>query len=189
MPCLSTARMTALPLSNARHGIVRWAPVRSIWIGGMTFCTLLLAPLYVTPGAVLLWLGTSAVTLCLGHSIGLHRLLIHRSLDAPRWFERLLAYLARWSVWPGHSVWCGCTTHGIGRNGRRNAMICMHIGHRCCATPGGKCIVDSISRTRLASNLSHACVTMACCVFSNAHGWRNSSHGHCCFCGQVGYRG
>jgi fatty-acid desaturase len=93
MACLSTARMTALPLSNARQGEVRWAPVRSLWIGSMTFCTLLLAPLYVTPGAVLLWLGTSAVTLCLGHSIGLHRLLIHRSLDAPRWFQRVLAYL------------------------------------------------------------------------------------------------
>lgn len=93
MVCLSTARMTALPFSNAREGKVRWSPVRSLWIAGMTGCTLLLAPFYVTPGAVLLWLCTSAVTLCLGHSIGLHRLLIHRSLDAPRWFERMLAYL------------------------------------------------------------------------------------------------
>lgn len=93
MTCLSTSRMIASPLSNARQGRVRWAPARSFWIAGMTGCTLLLAPLYVTPGAVLLWLSTSAVTLCLGHSIGLHRLLIHRSLDAPRWFERMLAYL------------------------------------------------------------------------------------------------
>jgi stearoyl-CoA desaturase (delta-9 desaturase) len=59
----------------------------------MTVGALLLAPLFVTPAAVMLCLGTSAVTLCLGHSIGLHRLLIHRSLCAPRWFEHFLAYL------------------------------------------------------------------------------------------------
>jgi len=93
MVCVSTARMTALPLSDARQGTVRWAPVRSLWIGSMTACTLLLAPLYVTPGAIWLWLVTSAVTLCLGHSIGLHRLLIHRSFHTPRSVERILAYL------------------------------------------------------------------------------------------------
>ncbi|MCP3734127.1 acyl-CoA desaturase [Sphingomonas sp. RP10(2022)] len=59
----------------------------------MTGSALVLAPLYVTPGAILLWPGASAITLCLGHSIGLHRLLIHRSLEAPRWFARVLAYL------------------------------------------------------------------------------------------------
>jgi stearoyl-CoA desaturase (delta-9 desaturase) len=60
---------------------------------GMTASALMLGPIYVTPGAVLLWLTTSAVTLCLGHSIGRHRLLIHRSFEAPRWSERTLAYL------------------------------------------------------------------------------------------------
>ncbi len=44
-------------------------------------------------GAVALFLGSSAVTLCAGHSIGLHRLLIHRSLSAPRWMERVLVLL------------------------------------------------------------------------------------------------
>jgi stearoyl-CoA desaturase (delta-9 desaturase) len=42
---------------------------------------------------VLLFLATSAVTLCLGHSIGLHRLLIHRSFAAPRAVEFTLVYL------------------------------------------------------------------------------------------------
>ena len=59
----------------------------------MTGSAVIFAPIYVTPGAVLLWLATSAVTLCLGHSIGLHRLLIHRSFAAPLWFERVLVYL------------------------------------------------------------------------------------------------
>ncbi len=59
----------------------------------MTVAAVVLGPMYITPGAVVLFLATSAVTLCLGHSIGLHRLIIHRSLAAPRWLEHLLAYL------------------------------------------------------------------------------------------------
>lgn len=93
MGCVSTERMIADPGSSAVEGRVRWAPARSLWIGGMTAAALLLGPPYATPGAVLLFLGASAATLCLGHSIGLHRLLIHRSLSAPRWLTRLLAYL------------------------------------------------------------------------------------------------
>ncbi|MDY0958540.1 acyl-CoA desaturase [Sphingomonas sp. CFBP8993] len=93
MTVRSTARMIALPDSDARRGQVRWAPIRSLWTIGMTGSALVLAPLYMTPGAVALWLMTSAVTLCLGHSIGLHRLLIHRSFTAPLWLERVLVYL------------------------------------------------------------------------------------------------
>ena len=59
----------------------------------MTGSALILAPIYVTPGAMLLWMTTSVVTLCLGHSIGLHRLLIHRSFATSPWLERLLVYL------------------------------------------------------------------------------------------------
>jgi stearoyl-CoA desaturase (delta-9 desaturase) len=85
--------MIANPKSSATDGRVEWAPARSLWIGGMTAAAVLLAPLAVTPGAVVLWLATSAVTLCLGHSIGLHRLLIHRSFATSRRLERLLVYL------------------------------------------------------------------------------------------------
>lgn len=93
MPCLSTPRLIAGPDTSATQGRIVWSPARSFWAGGMTIAALVLAPIYVTPGAVLLFLATSAVTLCLGHSIGLHRLLIHRSLSAPLIVERLLVYL------------------------------------------------------------------------------------------------
>ncbi len=93
MACLSTLRLHAGPDSSATDGQVVWAPARSLWVGGMTVASLVLAPFTITPGAVLLSLATSAGTLCLGHSIGLHRLLIHRSLSAPLWLERLLVYL------------------------------------------------------------------------------------------------
>jgi stearoyl-CoA desaturase (delta-9 desaturase) len=85
--------MIADPGCSAVEGRVAWAPARSLWIGIMTTTALVLAPFNVTLGAVLLWLATSAVTLCLGHSIGLHRLLIHRSFAAPAWLEAVLVYL------------------------------------------------------------------------------------------------
>jgi stearoyl-CoA desaturase (delta-9 desaturase) len=59
----------------------------------MTIAALILAPLYVTMGSVLLFLGTAGITLCAGHSVGLHRLLIHRSFVAPLRLERVLVYL------------------------------------------------------------------------------------------------
>jgi len=34
----------------------------------------------------------SALTVCLGHSLGMHRRLIHRSYDCPLWLERLFVY-------------------------------------------------------------------------------------------------
>ncbi len=90
---ISTGRMLADDTTSASEGRVRWAPVRSLWIGGMTLTACLAVPFQTTPGSVLLFLVTSAVTLCAGHSVGLHRLLIHRSFVAPRWLERLLVYL------------------------------------------------------------------------------------------------
>lgn len=93
MACLSTERVIAGPEVSATEGRVRWAPARSLWIGGMTLGALMLGPVFVTPGAVVLFLVTSAVTLCLGHSIGLHRLLIHRSFSTSLGLERILVWL------------------------------------------------------------------------------------------------
>lgn len=93
MACLSTDRMIAAPETSATEGRIRWAPARSLFTGGMTVAALTLAPVFVTPGAVLLFLATSAITICAGHSVGMHRLLIHRSFAAPLWLERVLVYL------------------------------------------------------------------------------------------------
>jgi len=43
--------------------------------------------------ALLLCLTTSAITLCAGYSVGLHRRLIHNSFQCPRWVEHLLVYI------------------------------------------------------------------------------------------------
>lgn len=79
--------------SSAVLGHVRWDPAKSVWfmvmaIGG---CAGLIW--YPTASNAGLAIGLMFLTLCLGHSIGMHRLLIHRAFKAPRWLEYTLVYL------------------------------------------------------------------------------------------------
>ena len=74
-------------------GRVRWAPAKSLWIGTMTATALIAGPLTFTPAAFALFIVTAAITLCAGHSLGLHRRLIHGSFACPLWLEHLLVYL------------------------------------------------------------------------------------------------
>lgn len=92
MSCVSTARMISEPESNATQGRVVWVPAKSIWTGSLTAAALLLGPLTFSLDAFALFILTSALTLCAGHSVGMHRLLIHRSFTAPLCLERALVY-------------------------------------------------------------------------------------------------
>ncbi len=75
------------------RGHVKWAPAKSIWIGTMTFAAVALTPFYYSWSALALFFATSAVTLCFGHSVGIHRRLIHGSFECPQWLEYLCVYL------------------------------------------------------------------------------------------------
>lgn len=75
------------------RGRVRWAPAKSLWLGAMTLAALALGPFFLTTGAFLLFLGFSGLTLCAGHSVGMHRRLIHGSFQCPLWLEYLCVYL------------------------------------------------------------------------------------------------
>jgi len=86
-------RIVADASSDPVRGTVRWAPAKSIWIGGMTAAALVLGPRYVTWGAFALFLATCAITLCAGHSVGMHRRLIHNSFACPLWLEYACVYL------------------------------------------------------------------------------------------------
>jgi sn-1 stearoyl-lipid 9-desaturase len=74
-------------------GGVRWAQAKSLWIAAMTAAAVTLAPLFFAWDAVILFMLTSAATLCFGHSVGMHRRLIHSSFDCPRWLDYLCVYL------------------------------------------------------------------------------------------------
>jgi len=79
--------------TSAVQGEVTWQPVKSLWISTMTLAALIGGPIYFTWGALALFVTTTAVTVCLGHSLGMHRRLIHRAYDCPLWLERLFVYL------------------------------------------------------------------------------------------------
>ena len=93
MACTSTDRMIADAETSGTDGHVAWAPAKSLWTGAMALAALTLGPVFATPGAVTLFVITTAVTLCAGHSVGMHRLLVHRSFEARRWLEYGLVYL------------------------------------------------------------------------------------------------
>lgn len=63
---------------------------KAAWNGGMLAATLLLAPVATTPGALVLFLVTTYATLLVGHSVGMHRMMIHRSFRCSRFVERAL---------------------------------------------------------------------------------------------------
>jgi stearoyl-CoA desaturase (Delta-9 desaturase) len=93
MSTLRSPRMFDADDTSALEGSVHWKPGKSLWISGMTLTALVGGPIFFTWGALALFIATTAVTVCLGHSLGMHRRLIHRSYDSPLWLERLFVYL------------------------------------------------------------------------------------------------
>jgi fatty-acid desaturase len=93
MATISTQRMISSDLSDPVAGRVVWTPARSLWTCGLTLIALVVGPLTFRLDTLALFLVTTAITICAGHSVGMHRLLIHRSFSTPRWLEHLLVYL------------------------------------------------------------------------------------------------
>lgn len=89
----STERVVSVGKSNPLHGVVYWNPVKSLWITGMTVAATVGGALTFSLDAFLVFVVLSAITICGGHSVGMHRLLIHRSFKAPIWVEHFLVYL------------------------------------------------------------------------------------------------
>lgn len=79
--------------TNPVQGTPEWAPVKSLWFSAMAATALIAGPLTFSWSAALVSCGLTVATLCLGHSVGLHRLLIHRSFECPRWLEYVFVYL------------------------------------------------------------------------------------------------
>ena len=92
---VNTVRET--PGCDPVEGVVRWDPVHSIWNGGMLAAFLILGPLLFSWSAFAIFLFLTGASILLGHSVGFHRRLIHRSFDCPVWLEYFL-------VWVGTSV-------------------------------------------------------------------------------------
>jgi fatty-acid desaturase len=79
--------------TNPMIGTVVWSPVKSLWFTTHALISLIGGPLTFSPRAVLLSFAFTVTTLCLGHTLGLHRLLVHRNFACPRWLEYVLVHL------------------------------------------------------------------------------------------------
>ena len=74
-------------------GTVVWAPVKSLWINGCLIGFIAGAFFATTVSAVVVFLVFTYLSLLLGHSIGMHRKLIHRTYECSKGLERFLVYL------------------------------------------------------------------------------------------------
>ena len=78
--------------TNALRGRVVCAPVKSLWFSGMALVGIVGGAMTFSWSALTIAGLVTAFTLCCGHSVGLHRLLIHRSFRCPLWLEFCLVY-------------------------------------------------------------------------------------------------
>ena len=79
--------------TNPVEGNVAWSPIKSLWFTGHLLIAIVAGYFTFSWQAVAASFVFTVVTLCLGHSIGLHRLLIHRSFECPRWLEYIFVHL------------------------------------------------------------------------------------------------
>lgn len=78
--------------ADATRGAVRWSPRKSLWWSGMLLGWMTVGTVHFSWQAVLVFVLATGLTLCLGHSIGMHRKLIHDSFRCPPWVEKAMVY-------------------------------------------------------------------------------------------------
>lgn len=59
----------------------------------MIMAACILAPLFFSWSAFILFVCFTYISLLIGHSVGMHRLMIHRTFQCPKWVEYLLIYI------------------------------------------------------------------------------------------------
>ena len=90
---IATDRVTLGPDTSATEGRIVVEPVRALWLAGHGLAGAAGVVFFPTWDAALVFVGLMAVTICAGHSVGMHRLLIHRSFTAPKPVEYALVWL------------------------------------------------------------------------------------------------
>jgi len=79
--------------ANATRGEVIIDFPKAMWNLGMLMLAVSLAPFYFTFDAFLLFAISTYFSLLIGHSAGMHRLMIHKSYECVPWVERVLIYI------------------------------------------------------------------------------------------------
>ena len=92
MNLIATDRVTPLP-GTTLDGRIVWDAPKSLWWFGHAAGALAAVTLYPSLNAAAAMVALTALTICAGHSVGMHRLLIHRTFETPLWLEHTLVYL------------------------------------------------------------------------------------------------
>lgn len=85
--------LSGLQEADPAKGTLVWDAPRSIWNMSFIVGALVLGPLFFSWSGVAVFLLLSGLTLCVGHSVGFHRRLIHQTFDCPKWLERIMVYI------------------------------------------------------------------------------------------------
>lgn len=92
-PCLlATERVHPGP-DTTQDGTIEIDWPKALWLGLHAAFGLAGVLIWPEPAAAAVFVGLTAVTICAGHSVGMHRLLIHHAFACPRWLEHLLVWL------------------------------------------------------------------------------------------------
>lgn len=78
--------------ADAARGNVHADAVKIAWVGSMFLFGTIGSAMMYSHGALTLFLLSTGTTLCLGHSLGMHRRFIHRAYECPRWLEYLFVH-------------------------------------------------------------------------------------------------
>ncbi|NZA26003.1 acyl-CoA desaturase [Luteimonas sp. SJ-92] len=89
---LDDHRVRAADVRSVVDGAVHWEPVRSLWLIAMALGATAGGALTFRWSAFALFVASTAAMLLLGHSLGMHRKLIHDSFQCPKWLEYFLVY-------------------------------------------------------------------------------------------------
>ena len=88
-----TPRMLETHLTDANSGNVVWSASKSTWYLSHALVAIVGGFLFFSSSALLVFVLFNGITLCLGHSLGMHRRLIHNSYECPLWLEYLFVHL------------------------------------------------------------------------------------------------
>lgn len=92
-PLIATERVFPGQATSATAGRICFLPGKTLWLVGHGIAGFAGIVLFPQVDAALVFVFLTALTICAGHSVGMHRLLIHRSFQTHRGTAYLLVWL------------------------------------------------------------------------------------------------
>ena len=103
-PAVDPGPTSSLTRSTGR---IELAPVKAAWLYTNLALGLVALPFAASAGTFAAGCALTFLTLCVGHSVGLHRGIIHRTYRCPYWVRCAMAYLFALSGLGGPVAWMG----------------------------------------------------------------------------------